>query len=338
MSPLSRRLQQARHITPPPQSGGFPDATNTGYTNAPGYPGSLTSGSGVTIQSNQTYSFIDFSGGKDIGLPSNQVSNVTFIGCRFWGYAPNEALVLVFGDNISFDYCTFAPDTGAPTYKAFSQTYQYAIIYDGGTYNTTIGRLTVDHCDFWGFGNALQVNGSTLAKPHVIQNSWFHHAGDWSNGVYHHDGILNTVGGANYRHVVINHNTFVSLGNTNAIALQRDGGSYYDNITVTNNYLSGFGYTIQIGGDASGNANITFTDNVFGTDVAPIFGPLYAWSDGSGSLWRRNTWRHVPGGVTSGNGSPNSANPAWDGTYWWPEAGSGTGGFRGGGYATDYTG
>jgi hypothetical protein len=59
------------------------NGTNTGYRNAPGYPGSLTKCSGP-IQSNTTYRFCDFSGGLGIGSANDHPVNVTFYGTKTW--------------------------------------------------------------------------------------------------------------------------------------------------------------------------------------------------------------------------------------------------------------
>ena len=55
-------------LTTGPHLCGWPDSTNTGYQNAPGYPGGLTVASSssstcpTTLQSNQTYSFCQYNG------------------------------------------------------------------------------------------------------------------------------------------------------------------------------------------------------------------------------------------------------------------------------------
>jgi hypothetical protein len=73
-------------------------------------------------------------------------------------------------------------------------------------------------------------------------------------------------------------------------------------------------------GNFAGCSNVTFTDNYFGTDIKPVWGPLYDWADGNGNVWRRNRWRVAPGGY--------STTTADDGKYWLP---------NGTKSATDYT-
>lgn len=295
--PASTTTTQA----PPPPSG-FPDATNTGYRNAPGYPGTLTPFTG-TIQSNTTYNFVDFNGGAAVGLPSAHVSNVTFNGCRFHGTAVDQALVLLFGDNITFNYSSFEPGVAAPPVPHAS-SYQYGIEADGA-YNSTVGKLTVSHSDLWGFGNAIDVAGSTQGKPQVFNDNWIHDSANDGNADYHTDGIGTESGSGTGSYVTINHNTIEAAGNTNGLAFQQ--GSY-SHFTVTNNLFGGFGYTVAIWA----NTSTTFTGNTFSTRLGVVFGPLYPqtfWTGGT-SLWRNNRWS-VPAGAAWGSS-------AHDGWFWMP--------------------
>jgi len=287
------------------QSSCWPDATNTGYKNAPDYPGSLTKWTGGAIQSNRTYSFVDF-GSVSVGTKTTPVSNVTFYGCRFKATAVNEALVVLFGDNITFDYSSFEPGVDAPPVP-FLKSYQYGISA-GGSYGSFVGKLTVSHSDFWGFGNAIDVTGSTQEKPHVFRDSWIHDASDDNNGEYHTDGIGSLSGSGRGSYVVIDHNTIESIGNTNGIAFQ---AGTYSNFTITNNLFGGFGYTVVVWA-ANGAPNTVFTDNTFSTRLRVVWGPLYPqgfWQS-AGSLWRRNKWM-VPVGAAWGSRTH-------DGWYWVP--------------------
>ncbi len=281
-------------------SGVWPNATNTGYKNAPGYPGQLTTFTG-TIQSGQTYRFMNFPSG--LGIPAG-VTNVTFFGCRFASNATVDANVAVYGDNITFDYSTFEPSAASAPPVAYSKGYQYGIDQRSNS------QITVDHSDFWGWGNGIQFRYSTQAKPFVVRNSWFHDARNDGGGVDHTDAILSNEGGPTY--MVFDHNTIVSVGNTQGLALQTETRGY-DRVTITNNYFSGFGYTVAIGENLQ-STNITFTGNTFGTDIKPVFGPLYSdanWSTtAAGNLWRNNKWRVAPGGY--------STNTVDDGKFWLP--------------------
>ena len=289
----------------------WPDQTNTGYRHAPGCTGPLTPWSGGTIQSGMTYSCIDFAPGLSVGAMSAPVQNVTFRGCRFHGVAVGNALVVLYGDNISFDYCSFEPGATAPP-CAYEQSYQYGLAGNGGYYSV-IEQLTVTHCDFWGFGNAIDTQGSTRAKPHVFRDNWIHDASADGGGMYHTDGIGAESGVGTGSYVVIDHNTIESQGNTNGIAYQ---AGHYDHFTMTRNLFGGFGYTVALLGGAT---DTTFTDNTFSTRLAVDWGPLYGsdfWTT-SGSTWRRNRWK-VPSGAAWGN-------PAHDGWFWVPDASGNSG-------------
>ncbi len=228
----------------------FPNATNTGYAAAPDYPGSLTTFTG-TFQSNHTYNFMKFPSGAFIGSVDSPVSNVTFHGCLF--LASGDINVALFGDNITFDYSTFAP-AGA-TAPPVSHTAGYtsmAYQADGG-YNAFVQQLTVTHSDFWGFANAIDLQGSTQAKPQVFRDNYFHDARADGNAD-HTDaiGCQHDKGGTG-SYMILDHNTIESVGNTNGIAFQ---GGTWSHIQVTGNLIGGWGYAVHIGDTTS---YITFT-------------------------------------------------------------------------------
>lgn len=282
----------------------WPDATNTGYTHAPGYAGSLTTWTGGAIESGQTYELIDFPGGVDVGSMANHVTGVTFRGCRFHGTAVGAKLVGLYGDNITFDYCSFEPGVAAPP-VAYEDSYQYGLAGNGGYY-TEIEQLTVTHSDFWGFGNAIDAQGSTQAKPHVFRDNWIHDASADGGALYHTDGIGAESGAGTGSYVVIDHNNIQSAGNTNGIAYQ---AGTYDHMTITNNLFGGFGYTVAVLGGATAS---TFTGNTFSTGLSVGYGPLYPddfWTT-AGSTWSGNLWM-VPPGAAWGSA-------AHDGWFWIP--------------------
>ena len=214
--------------------------------------------------------------------------------------------------NIHFSYSTFEPSTvaagteptspGATPISA-SRSYEYGIDLrsDGG--------LTIDHSDFWGFADAVQFANSSQAYPLIISNSWIHNPSFDSTGADHVDGILDSYSGASY--MTFNHNTIVGNGNTQALALQGDAG--YQHVTITNNYFSGYGYTLDFGADSTGT-NIVFTGNVWGTDIEPGYGPVYDSKNftmpGLDNVWQGNKLQVVPG--TSWMSAANN------GLYWWP--------------------
>lgn len=339
-----------------------PPAAQYGYLADPSWPGSFTGGTntlGLTATTGQTFSYWDFQGGVDIGTVGTAANNVTFRGCRFQFSAnvgnqgdASSAQALLFGDNVTFNYCTFQPSvanyptplTGEEiqanraTYVEYGKAYQYAI-NGGGGFNTHCTDLLVDHCEFWGFGNALELSTSSLAHPQIVRNSWFHHGGDpfvenATGAQFHNDCWLVNNGG--YHGAQCVNNKMEIWGNTNLLAWQGTGA--YNDSTITGNRFSGDQQSISL--SASGtSARITFTDNVFSTRIGRSVGsgtPLRSWAvsdSGTGSLWRRNTWAVAASESTGNYPGAKWGNPAWDGQYWYPSDTD-----SGSGHATDYTG
>ena len=71
--------------------------------------------------------------------------------------------------------------------------------------------------------------------------------------------------------MTITHDTIVGDGNTQA-SLFRQGP--YDHLTVTDNYLSGYGWMVALGGQAQ-STNVTFTGNIWSSEFKPDWGPVY---------------------------------------------------------------
>lgn len=337
--------------------------TGFGHTAHPQWNGTFVGGTfpnGVSAVSNQTYMFCDFKGTVDVGTRTSTATNVKFIGCRFQGSGNvsnqgdnSEKLVLLYADDVTFDYCTFQPTTtnyptpltgeeiktNRLTYVEYGKGYQYAIVGSGGWY-TKVGKLLIDHSDFWGFGNAVELTGSTVAKPHVIQNSWFHHGADpfgenGSSANFHNDCWL--VNDGNYHGAKCINNIMEIWGNTNLLAWQGSGA--YNDSTVTGNRFSGDQQSISL--SASGTSQrIVFTDNTFSTRIGRAVGtgkPLRAWAvsdSNSGSVWRRNKWMVASNAAVANYPNANWGNPTWNGKYWWP-ADTDTSGSS---HTTDYTG
>ncbi len=287
---------------------GHPDESNTGHLRHPSYPGSLTAGG--TISAGQTYEFKDYSGADVLA------ANVTFIGCRFRSNAVESWNVLVQftgAGTATFSYCTFCPepaDVTEPPNKAWpsagagasveggdvpaymidiTDSYQYGI-------RNTDGAIAMDHCDMWGFGNAVDLHTSDGA---TITDCWIHDASHEGPAVeYHQDGPGYLDGGGGLSNITIDHCTIASLGNTNAIAFQA-ATSAYSNVAVTDCYISGFANTVDMCHNATGNNNLTFTGNIIGTDIRWRDNPLYAnyttQFNGATNLWQNNTLRVLPG-------------------------------------------
>lgn len=298
--------------TPQASPGGiWAGPTNTGYTNAPGYRGSLATGPS-SLTPNTTYSFMTFPGGVNVN-----VANVTFYGCLFPTTDPDQANCnMVTGGNATFNYCTFKPATVSSPRPGggvnFSDSYQYAIDQNPGA-----GQLIMTNCDCWGFGEAIQISdpsGSSATQPMTLSGNWIHDASDQGtgSGQYHVDGFLCNNGGIS--HLTVNHNTIVGPYDTNALALQSsDGTTLYTNITVTNNYFSGYGFMVNIGGHTH-STGLVVTGNVWADDYEPGFGPLYgtdAWDTaGLGNTWSNNKyWAKLGTWMSRQN----------DGLFWWPD-------------------
>ncbi len=321
---------------PPGKPTAFPGPADTGYARVPGYPGHLTDCSRVTIRSNTTYRFCDFADGLAIGNPKSSPANVTFVGCRFASGNMFDADVADYGSDIAFSYSTFEPNTvraGTEPSSSSAQTVARNASYQYGVDQRHPGALTIDHSDFWGFADAVQIGYSSQAAPLTISNTWIHNPRDpgGTNPATsdHTDGILESYGGLSY--ITLNHNAIVGNGNTQAIGLH--GSARYDHITVTNNYLSGYGYMVCTGAHTE-DTNMVFTGNVWSTEFKPVFGPMY---DGVsyttpdlGGIWRGNTIRVVPG--TSWMAVANN------GLYWWPDDRNPTNSHQIVGHAHDYPG
>lgn len=312
-------------------SGYWPDFSNTGYKNTPAnaggtgvpaYPGKLTDYQAgmspdkyinATFPDNSVISYKRFVG--KVGIFGK---NLTFVGCLFEGTNPNDNLVQIYTpDKVRFLYNTLKPVSYAmppgnngtvsssPTSPGtpFNQSWQLATTMDQAV-------ATMDHNDIWGNAGLIIVTGYP-GRPSVWTNNYIHDSADTANDIYHHDGIGPQSEG-NGGPMIVDHNTIASLGNTNGLALQ--GSGVYDNISVTNNYVSGWGYALSIG--VSNNAtNITVTGNVFSAELNQLYGFLY------GSMWggtaRGSTWRNNLIQARTGDG--NKAFTTTDNAkYYWP--------------------
>ena len=300
------------------------EPTSTGYVfNGP----QTISGSYIEFVS------CDFNSGT--GGVSVSGSNITFTGSRFQSNNVQYYNVQVTGSNITFSYSSFTPlasfytappgsvwPSAGSGQNTTTQTTGVDAIdgnegYEYGVNITSGGPVTIDHSDFWGFGNAL-VFYSTTAQM-TITNNWIHDAANASPQGYHTDGPGYLNGGAGPSNILIQGNTIASLGNTNGLAFQA-ATSGYDNIQIIGNYFSGFGFTVAAG--APGNTHFTnssVSNNVFGTDVEPMWNPLYgnSFTAGSNSSWTCNKLAFRSGTTwTDGDGwTPPSSI---DGLYWVP--------------------
>jgi hypothetical protein len=300
-----------------------------GYAAAPGFPGTLTPWPGGSFTAGATYKYYIFDGKTGVAAAIN-AANVTFIGCYFGcssGAGSTTCVTIGSSCNPVFKYCTFAPSpsqvggsfppmppngggytnwpTGSGVGIAATLGYQYG---PGSTGAALRSAMTFDHCDIWGSANGCVFSHVTQTNFATYTDCWIHDARNPSLGD-HTDGLGDVQSSANdvVSFLTVHHCTIASVGNTQGIALQMQSSDTMTNCTFTNNYVAGFGYTINMG-NVSGftpnpYTNILFTDNVIGASPAPGFGPLYSRfstpfnTSGSGNVWRRNTFQ---GGTNNG--------------------------------------
>jgi hypothetical protein len=307
---------------PGPDGSPAPWTVRVGYQNSPGYPGSLTTSSlsRTTLTSNTTYEYLSLTG-NDFNNCAG-ISNVTFLGCRFLtNVVANASFAGTFGDtttfNITFSYCTFGSSAVSAPPVAYGQGNQYCVDQRG------IQGLIIDHCDMWGFGEAIELSGSTLAHQTQITNSWIHDSSADGGGAYHVDGILSNNGGTGIQYVTVSGNTItIQPENTNCIGFQCNEASPlpYSNLTITGNYLSGDNTTLDVGTQTgAANTNITFTGNVIGSDYKPNNTFVYnsGGFTGPGSTWLQNTY-YVPGSSPFSTPSGPWLAAGNSGLFWYP--------------------
>lgn len=351
---------------PPSSSILFPGQSGNpvGFASSPGYVGD-TAGSGLTPTAGSIiinvggtpgnpiiYNHVDFTsdGVNNHGTVFVGADWITFTGCRFQSNDIPNYNVQVQAKNIVFSYCTFVPlrslvpsppndawpgagaglnitqtGDGSADYPNFvtplDNGYQYGLDISTGS-----GFITVDHCEFWGFGEAITIE-TTTGEQVTITDCWIHSSADSRNSIlypaipnYHTDGIGYLNGGAPPTNVIIRHCTIASIGNTNGIAFQ-NATSPYSGITVDNCYLTGFGNLVDMCHNVVGNSSLTFTNNIFGTDIPwttqPIYTDFSAQFTGTTNKWRGNILR-VRSGTFPTTGSGFAFTSADDGKYMWP--------------------
>lgn len=329
-----------------------------GFAAAPGFTG-LTSGVGVTLTSGTAssptiISFKDFSGftsiSSDLTAGGAPVQFIKFVGCRFQNSGNSAwcANCLVPGStNITFSYCSFVPlvsnnatprfpgmwpsagvgtgvsaDPTSPPADWGTQGLIYGIPNANGYQAALLpgqGPTTLDHCDIWGFANAVTFSNSTTGQ-HTINSCWIH---DPRYDLYppigpadHTDGPGFLEGLAAPSNIQISSNTIAFIGNTNCIAFQ-SASTPYSNIIVINNYLSGDLRTLDMCHNLAGNTGLVCRDNILATDMAFMAGfmdrDFTANFNGTGNIWRNNKLRFYPGDTWSGY------TVGQDGQYIWPD-------------------
>lgn len=343
--------------TNPPALSSWPNATNTGYQYAPGYPGTpgiadktkLTKASASSTtcptkpESNKTYKFCYYPSGLQIGSPQypgdpdvgQHLTNVHFVGVLVEDSGPtsdSSAIMAYCKSDCTLDYFTIkpsgldAPDVPAPKHgTTYSKSYGTIMNAGWGAYYGYARGLSLKHSNIWGYQSGIILGGdNTAATPIVIEDNWLHDQGqclEQPGCPTHADGIGMVDTGGTAKYITINHNNMPFIqNNTNNIAFQE---GTYDTIKITNNILSGDGYTVAIWNTSK---NITFTGNVLTNYGQHYFGVMYPknfW-DTPGSTWKNNRFIWDPSGANPyywsgpGNGISGQITPADSGKCWTP--------------------
>ncbi len=193
---------------------------------------------------------------------------------------------------------------------AVNQGYEYGIKHNSG------GPGIADRNDIWGFGAGIILDATTGEV--VFSSNWIHDAAQATGvagGDYHTDGLGYTDGGTGVSNVLAIGNVMASLGNTGMLTYQA-ATSGYSGINDVENYFSGTGYTAAFCAPGSVACTNSYQlGNVWGTDVEPLFDPLYPFTLGTGSTWACNTLSFRSGTAwTDGNGfTPTSG---MNGQFW----------------------
>ena len=316
-------------------------------TACPSSPSSGTSWANATVVKNCSYSgsvtiscnycefinvdFTGVAGGGNVFVPG---SNVLFLADRFQSNEVQAGSVGVTGHYVYFLYDSVVPMvsfyTSPPGYTWPSagsganslnivegvnaingtQGYEY-----GFNLSSNSGPIWIDHCDIWGFGDAIVIQ--TVTAGVTITNNHMHDIANPSEQAYHTDGPGYSNGAVGPNNVRIIGNTVAMLGNTNDLALQAATGGY-QNLYVAQNFWSGNGGTISWCHPGSVECtNSAFYGNVWATDVE-AGGPIYSAgsSIGTGSVWACNTIEVKPGTTWSEYNPPHWApSSSDDGKY-----------------------
>ena len=348
-------------------AGSWPGAYPGSLTAWPGGTGSQTISDGTNATSGAgtagnpwVFAFYDFNC-STTGTITVTVAHARFVGCRFQsnngGPVVSSGVTILFNagsSDLIFSYCSVVPliskwtsppngawpSAGAgqgivPASAAYTNTGGYCIPANDAyqfafAFNAPSGTITIDHCDIWGFGNAIGWATGVSTQSNVT-DCWIHDAANCNvtasgqSTNFHTDGPGYLNGSTAPSNILIQHCTIATIGNTNAMAWQLVT-SAYNNITMINNFLSGFGDNCSLSTLTTGNdtmTNTTFTDNVFGTDNPWIFGPLHnnysTMFSGGGNLWKRNKLLVLAGTSPNGGSSPAWTN-ADDGKFLLPDS------------------
>lgn len=334
-------------------SGVWADFSNTGYKHDPGYTGSggncVHGYSGLNdyateMKANKllyvdepagaVFNQIHFRG--TVMLGHGRGDDWTFNGCVFdnAGDGTGSADFITQTYLPSFytqNYCTFKPidyatppgnngtvatSPTSPGTRCSSSWQSFNTNSNGSQTGQAV--VTRSNCDIWGNAGMQDIGNGTAGKRVILDWCYIHDQADTDNSGgcgYHNDGIGPLPGGSAgaVQYMDITNCTIASLGNTNAVAFQQCA---VHDCLITGNYFAGFGYTVNLGGTlgTTSDRNITFTNNVFSSEIPAIYWAAYArWSwnyEINAMLWRNNRFQFFS--------SDPYLNRTYAGKYWWP--------------------
>lgn len=333
----------------------WPNYSNTGYQNAPGYTGtpgvadeseletasSDSSTCPLTFQSNHTYTGCHYNELPSIGSAGNHLSNVHFVGSLFEESTNSWGFLMYCDANCTFDYVTIkpgqvdAPDLPGHGVDFVTSAYGEICACGIGAFNSTGKGIAFTNSDIWGWSTGIILGPNSVSTPILFEDNWLHDQSN-CNDYYpdpcstHADGIGMVDTGGTSSYVTINHNNMPFVqSNTNNIAFQ---SGTYSHLTITNNVFSGDGYTIAIW---STSTNVRFEDNLWTNYAQQLFGPVYPqsfWAGGT-NTWDDNRFAWDPTGVGplypdgQSTGSPITAD---DDQKCWTPSGLSTSDYGGG--------
>ena len=208
------------------------------------------------------------------------VSGNTLTGCTYVSgsatgtVSTGGAVTLTTDQQLIVQYCTIGP----PGYASYNRMHE-AIDCD-----SNIGTLTVDHCNLYGWEQAVH-----CAQTTVITNSYIHDGvylnGDHSEPIEMASTALN---------LTVQNSTLLNpLPQTAVVA----GSSSPSEYTLTGCLIAGGGYPVY---SYAGASDIVVEGNWFSTTYYPEcgnFGVIYSsaptWGS-SGNVWSGNTWFDGP--------------------------------------------
>lgn len=278
-SPLPNNLTFS-YCSMTPRTALWPSLPITGWPSA-------SAGTGVRWSSGDTPYYIPFNDGFEFAIitftPAGGVMLVDHCDMWGWGDAWGGSGQTSFGQTI------------------FTDNWMHDCRNPNGAVDHTDGLITgsygfsnaiIRHNTIASLGNTNAIGMQLIAQPYSGATSYFlHNVVGASNNFLYWLVVAGPVSGDNPVGSV--------TGNW-----QQIGINGYDNVSIVNNYFSGFNNQTDIGTQCPIMTNLTYTDNIHATDLPWVANPLYADSTtqftGTSNKWRRNTIRVYPGDTWTG--------------------------------------